>query len=56
MSGMTQLLASRQVEIVRVPKYKERLKTVTTVFEVKPMFGFRNTSTDLINCRRNILC
>lgn len=42
-SGMTQLLASRQVEIVRVPKYKERLKTVTTVFEVKPMFGFRNT-------------
>ena len=42
-SGMTQLLALRQVEIVRVPKYKERLKTVTTVFEVKPMFGFRNT-------------
>lgn len=42
-SGMTQLLASRQVEIVRVPKYKERLKTVTTVFDVKPMFGFRNT-------------
>lgn len=42
-SGMTQLLASRQVEIVRVPKFKERLKTVTSVFEVKPMFGFRNT-------------
>lgn len=42
-SGMTQLLASRQVEIVRVPKYKERLTTVTSVFEVKPMFGFRNT-------------
>lgn len=42
-SGMTQLLASRQVEIVRVPRFKERLKTVTSVFEVKPMFGFRNT-------------
>ncbi len=32
-SGMTQLPASRQVEIVRVPKYKERLKTVTSVFD-----------------------
>ena len=42
-SGMTQLLALRQVEIVRVPKYKELLKTVTIVFEVKPMFGFSNT-------------
>lgn len=42
-SGMTQLLASRQVEIVRVPRYKERLRTVTSVFDVKPMFGFRNT-------------
>lgn len=42
-SGMAQLLASRQVEIVRVPEYKERLRTTTTVFEVKPMFGFRNT-------------
>ncbi len=42
-TDMTQLLASRQVEIVRVPMYKERLKTVTSVFDVKPMFGFRNT-------------
>lgn len=42
-SGMTQLLASRQVEIVRVPRFKERLRTETTVFDVKPMFGFRNT-------------
>lgn len=42
-SGMTQLLASRQVEIVRVPEYGEHLKTVTSVFDVKPMFGFRNT-------------
>ena len=42
-SGMTQLLASRQVEIVRVPRFKERLRTETSVFDVKPMFGFRNT-------------
>lgn len=41
--GMAQLLASRQVEIVRVPRYKERLRTVTTVFEVEPMYGYRNT-------------
>ena len=42
-SGMTQLLASREVEIVRVPRFKERLRTETSVFEVKSMFGFRNT-------------
>ena len=42
-SGMTQLLASREVEIVRVPRFKEKLRTVTSVFDVKPMFGFRNT-------------
>lgn len=42
-TGMAQLLASRQVEIVRVPVYKERLRTVTSVYEVEPMFGFRNT-------------
>ena len=42
-SGMTQLLASRQVEIVRVPRFKEKLRTETSVFDVRPMFGFRNT-------------
>lgn len=42
-SGMTQLLASREVEIVRVPRFKEKLRTETSVFDVKPMFGFRNT-------------
>ncbi len=41
--GMAQLLASRQVEIVRVPRYKEWLKTVTTVYEIEPMYGYRNT-------------
>ena len=41
--NMAQLLASRQVEIVRVPEFKEELTVTTTVYEVKPMFGFRNT-------------
>ena len=42
-NGMAQLLASRQVEVVRVPQYKENLTVTTSVFEVSPMFGFRNT-------------
>jgi len=41
--NMTQLLASRQVEILRVPRYRESLVVTTSVYEVKPMFGFRNT-------------
>ena len=41
--NMTQLLATRQVEIVRLPDFKEDLTVTTSVYEVKPMFGFRNT-------------
>ncbi len=41
--NMAQLLASRQVEIVRVPKFKEELTVTTSVYGMKPMFGFRNT-------------
>ena len=41
--NMAQLLATRQVEIVRVPEYKEELTVTTSVYEMKPMFGFRNT-------------
>ena len=41
--NMAQLLASRQVEIVRVPEYKEELTVTTSVYGMKPMFGFRNT-------------
>lgn len=41
--NMTQLLATRQVEIVRLPSFKEDLTVTTSVYEVKPMFGFRNT-------------
>ena len=41
--NMAQLLASRQVEVMRVPSYKEELTVTTSVYEMKPMFGFRNT-------------
>ncbi len=41
--NMTQLLATRQVEIVRIPNFKEDLTVTTSVYGVKPMFGFRNT-------------
>ena len=41
--NMTQLLAARQVEIIRVPEYKEELTVRSTVYDMKPMFGFRNT-------------
>jgi len=41
--NMAQLLASRQVEIVRVPTYKEQLTVTTSVYGMKAMFGFRNT-------------
>ena len=41
--NMAQLLASRQVEIMRMPNFKEELTVTTSVYEMKPMFGFRNT-------------
>lgn len=41
--NMTQLLVFREVEIVRVPRYKEELTVSTSVYDMKPMFGFRNT-------------
>lgn len=41
--NITQLLATRQVKIIRVPSFKEELTVTTSVFGMKPMFGFRNT-------------
>ena len=41
--NMTQLLATRQVEVVRVPEFKEELTVTSSVYGMKPMFGFRNT-------------
>lgn len=37
-----QLLASRQVDIIRVPEMCERLTISTSIYECKPLFGFRN--------------
>jgi len=41
--NMAQLLATRQVEVIRVPEFKEELTVTTSVYDMKPMFGFRNT-------------
>ena len=41
--NMAQLLATRQVEVIRVPEFKEELTVTTSVYDIKPMFGFRNT-------------
>ena len=41
--NMAQLLATRQVEVIRAPDYKEKLTVTTSVYGMKPMFGFRNT-------------
>ena len=40
---MTQLLVSRQVEVIRVPLFKEELTVCTSVYDTKAMYGFRNT-------------
>ena len=37
-----QLLAARQVDIIRVPALREKLTISTSVYECKPLFGFRN--------------
>ena len=42
-NNMTQLLATRQVEVMRVPRFKEDLTVTTSIYEVMPMYGFRNT-------------
>ena len=42
-NNMTQLLATRQVEIVRIPQFKDELVVTTSIYEVMPMYGFRNT-------------
>ena len=42
-NGMTQLLAYRQLDILRQPSYGEDLKVTTSVYEVNALFGNRNT-------------
>ncbi len=40
---MSQLLAYRQLDIVRVPHYGEDLRVTTSVYETNSLFGCRNT-------------
>ena len=42
-NNMAQLLASRQVEIIREPEFREELTVTTLVYEMKPVYGYRNT-------------
>ena len=42
-NNLTQLLASRQVDIIRVPSYGENLTITTRVYECLGYYGFRNT-------------
>lgn len=40
---MAQVLVSRQIDVVRVPEYKENLSVESRVFEMQSMCGYRNT-------------
>lgn len=41
--GMAQVLVSRQVDVMRVPEFKETLSVESRVFEMQSMCGYRNT-------------
>ena len=41
--GMAQVLVSRQIDVVRIPDYKEDLSVESRVFEMQSMCGYRNT-------------
>jgi len=41
--NMIQVLVFRQVDVVRVPSYKEKFSVATSIFGMKAKFGFRNT-------------
>lgn len=42
-NDMTQVLVSRQVDVIRVPEYGENLTVTSRVYEMKGVTGFRNT-------------
>lgn len=42
-NGLAQLLASRQVEVIRIPDFKEKLTISTSIYAGEPLFGYRNT-------------
>ena len=42
-NNITQLLYSRQVDIIRITSYKEKLTISTSVYECNGYYGYRNT-------------
>lgn len=42
-NNISQLLVSRQFDIIRVPQYGEKLTTTTSIYECKGLYGYRNT-------------
>lgn len=42
-SGVIQILVSRQADVLRLPRYGERLSVRTSVYECRGFFGYRNT-------------
>lgn len=43
-NNRAQLLAYRQLDILRVPKYGENLRVTTSIYEMNSVFGHRNTN------------
>jgi acyl-ACP thioesterase len=42
-NNMVQFLVSRQLDVIRLPLYGEKLKITTSVYECRNVYGFRNT-------------
>ena len=55
-NGFAVFLAFRQVEVIRLPAYGERLAICTNVYDCKNFFGFRNTSIYDAQGRLCVLC
>lgn len=43
-NGWAMVMAFRQVDIIRLPEYQERLSAKTSIFECKKYYGYRNTA------------
>ncbi len=42
-NGLAMLVVSRQVDVVRLPEYGEKLEVRTSVYDRRKFFGYRNT-------------
>jgi acyl-ACP thioesterase len=42
--GIAQVLVSRQADVIRMPRYGERLSVRTSVYECQSFIGYRNTA------------